>query len=70
MYTHVHTGKDFGEPISRGEMHKNWWSKLSNWATYERAVKKIKVTNYSKKKKKHIVKTPFFFSRTFNFLCF
>ena len=51
MYTHVHTGKDFGEPISRGEMHKNWWSKLSNWATYERAVKKIKVTNYSKKKK-------------------
>ena len=42
MYTHVHTGKDFGEPISRGEMHKNWWSKLSNWATYERAVKKLK----------------------------
>lgn len=45
MYTHVHTGKDFGEPISRGEMHKNWWSKLSNWATYERAVKKLKSQN-------------------------
>ena len=29
MYIHVHTGEDFGEPISRGEMHENWWSKLS-----------------------------------------
>ena len=29
MYTHVPTGEDLGKPISMGEMHENWWSKLS-----------------------------------------
>lgn len=50
MYIHVHTGEDFGEPISRGDMRcmrTGGQNCLSNWATYERAVKKIKVTKYS-----------------------
>lgn len=41
MYAHVHTGKDFGNPYQGVKCIRiGGQNCLSNWATYERAVKK------------------------------